>query len=97
MRTGMSITGTIAVLVATAAVAGGCAGGNRAAGCTRVADEGRLLDEYARDPVFDIRPDGARYAFGKQRSVDCVVDPDWPDDPTQTAVDLRMPLPRRAG
>ncbi|MBQ0892695.1 hypothetical protein KBX37_06180 [Micromonospora sp. U56] len=91
-----SIGPAIAVgLVAVAVGLPGCSADNQAAGCTPPPDEPGLLDQYASDPVFAIRPDGAQAVSGIQRSVACFVAPDWPDDPTETAADLRLSVPHR--
>ncbi|GAA2224457.1 hypothetical protein [Micromonospora olivasterospora] len=73
----------------------GCHDDDRAAGCVPPPDEPGLLDQYAGDPLFAIRPDGAQPVSGVQRSMACVVSPDWPDDPTETAADLRLSVPQR--
>jgi hypothetical protein len=89
-----------ACLVVAAAVLGGCAGGDSAsrdfagrdsaAGCTPPAHESELLDAYAADPVFAVRPPDAREVGQPARTLACRVDPDSPDDPTQTAVSQQI-------
>lgn len=49
-----------------------CGEPERVAGCRVPPDEKALLDAYADDPVFDIRPDGAQPRDGVQRSMACV-------------------------
>lgn len=81
-------------LVAVATGMSGCSADNRAAGCTPPSDEPGLLDQYAQEPALAVRPDGAQ-TLSVQRSEACHVDPDWPDDPTETAVYLRLSVPHR--
>jgi hypothetical protein len=80
----------VAGLVLVAAALSGCADSDMAAGCTPPANESELLDAYAADPVFDVRPPQAHDVRQPTRSTACHVDPDWPDDPSQAAVSLYM-------
>jgi hypothetical protein len=43
----------------------------RVAGCTVPLNEGALLDAYAHDAVFEVRPDGARPEVGPVRTQAC--------------------------
>jgi len=83
-------------LVAVAVGLPGCSADKLAAGCIRPPDEPGLLDLYTRDPVLANRPDGAQ-RVSLERSEACHVAPDWPDDPTETAVHLRLSVPHQYG
>lgn len=86
----------IAGLLVGVAGLGACAdggGSRRADGCTPVAREEELLDLYARDPVFEVRPLGVQEVFPQSRSMACRVDPEHLNDPSDTAVNLSMSVP----
>jgi hypothetical protein len=79
----------VLVLILAAGMTVGCGRSDVAGDCVRPPDEGQLLDEYARDPVFAIRPPDVRDVAPMNRSRACrVTEDDVGREVSQAAVQL---------